>query len=96
MSFQSLEAETKQLLASIVSDAETVANDIEAALDSPVIAPFVPQIETGLRNILIEANLPEGQIETTLIQLLHVLNGVGQKVAKAEMRAAKKAGKKKP
>lgn len=96
MSFQSLEAETKQFLASIVSDAETVATDIQAALDSPVIAPFVAQIETGLTAVLEKAGLPAGEIESISAEILHVLNGIAPKAAKAEVKAAKKAGKKKP
>jgi hypothetical protein len=95
MTFQSLEAEAKQLVASIVSDAETVAGDIQSALNSPVISPFVAQLETGLTAVLTKAGFPAAEIESLGAEILHVLNGVGQQAAKVTVKAAKKAGKKK-
>ena len=92
-SFQSFEQEARQYLAAIVSDAETVAGDIQSALNSPVIVPFIAQIEAGLEAVLTAAGLPAGEIGVLSAEILNVLNGVGQKVAKAQVKLAAKKRK---
>ena len=92
-SFQSFEQEANQYLAAIVSDAETVAGDIQSALQSPVIVPFIAQIEAGLEAVLTAAGLPAGEIASISAEILSVLNGVGQKVAKAQVKLAAKKRK---
>ena len=93
MSFASLEQEARQFAASVISDAETVASDIQSALDSPVIAPFVTQIEAGLSAVLAAAGLPAAEIGALSAKILATLNGIGQKVAKAQVKLAAKKRK---
>jgi hypothetical protein len=93
MTFQSFEAEARQSLANVISDAEAVAGDLSDAAASPVIAPFLAQLEAGMTAVLNEAGLPAEKIEKSLAQILSVLNKVSQKVAS---KAVKAAAKRKP
>ena len=83
MTFKTFEAEAREFVAIAISDAETITDDMEAALTSPLISPFLPLLKTGMTTVLTAAGLPAAQIEAVCSQMLSLLNRVSQHAAAA-------------